>query len=213
MVIPSNKGTCLCICVCEGQFLPRSLHFLPQSVLENILERNAEFTRRERLKVFIGTWNVNGGRNVRSLAYRDNDLSDWLVEERRAYIGFRNPHIEPEVFARPTDIYAVGFEEIIDLNAGNVVAGKQSSENQQHWGSILQTLIDKASITGEPYVLLCTTQLVGVCIFVFLRLGLCEYIRGLASASVKTGLHGKAGNKGAVAVRFQVSSSTGFGST
>ncbi|EUB62095.1 Synaptojanin-1 [Echinococcus granulosus] len=186
------------------QFLPPRLHFLPQSVLQNILDRNAEFTRRERLKVFIGTWNVNGGRNVRSLAHWDNNLSDWLLESRHNYTGFRNPYVESEAFTRPTDIFVVGFEEIIDLNASNVVANKQSSENQQYWGTTLQTLFDQASETGEPYVLLCTTQLVGVCIFVFLRLGLCEYVRGLASASVKTGLHAKAGNKGAVAVRFQI---------
>ncbi|KAL5111754.1 Synaptojanin-1 [Taenia crassiceps] len=187
-----------------GQFLPPRLHFLPQSVLQSILDRNAEFTCREQLKVFIGTWNVNGGRNVRSLAHRDNDLSDWLLESRQNYTGYRNPHANSEAFTRPTDIFAVGFEEIIDLNASNVVANKQSSENQRYWGTTLQTLFDEASETGEPYVLLCTTQLVGVCIFVFLRLGLCEYIRGLASASVKTGLHAKAGNKGAVAVRFQL---------
>ncbi|VDM33609.1 unnamed protein product, partial [Hydatigera taeniaeformis] len=187
-----------------GQFLPPRLHFLSQSVLQSILDRNAEFTRRERLKIFIGTWNVNGGRNVRSLAHRDNDLSDWLLVERQHFTGYRNPHAEPEAFNRPTDIFVVGFEEIIDLNASNVVANKQSSENQRYWGTTLQTLFDQASETGEPYVLLCTTQLVGVCIFVFLRLGLCEYVRGLASSSVKTGLHAKAGNKGAVAVRFQI---------
>ncbi|VDK39948.1 unnamed protein product [Taenia asiatica] len=187
-----------------GQFLPPRLHFLPQSVLQSILDRNAEFTCREQLKIFIGTWNVNGGRNVRSLAHRDDDLSDWLLEGRQHYTGYRNPYADSEAFIRPTDIFAVGFEEIIDLNASNVVANKQSSENQRYWGTTLQTIFDQASETGEPYVLLCTTQLVGVCIFVFLRLGLCEYVRGLASASVKTGLHAKAGNKGAVAVRFQI---------
>lgn len=189
-----------------GQFLPPRLHFLPQSVLQSILDRNAEFTRCEQLKIFIGTWNVNGGRNVRSLAHRDNDLSDWLLAGRQHYTGYRNPYADSEAFTRPTDIFAVGFEEIIDLNASNVVANKQRSENQRYWGATLQTLFDQASETGEPYVLLCTTQLVGVCIFVFLRFGLCGYVRGLASASVKTGLHAKAGNKGAVAVRFQVCS-------
>lgn len=120
--------------------------------------------------------------------------------------GFRNSQASPDAFARPIDIYAIGFEEIIDLNAGNVVAGKQSSENQNHWGTKLQKMLDTLEPTlKESYVLVCTTQLVGVCIFVFVRLGLCEYIRGLSSASVKTGLHGTAGNKGAVAVRFQVS--------
>ncbi|VUZ46885.1 unnamed protein product [Hymenolepis diminuta] len=191
-----------------GQFLPRPLHFLPQSVLQSILDRNAEFTHRERLKVFVGTWNVNGGRYVRSLAHRDNDIADWLLEKEKRYTGYVNLHADPEAFSRPTDIYAIGFEEIIDLNAGNVVAGKQSSESQTYWGTTMQAMLDRNSETGEPYVLLCTTQLVGVCIYVFLRLGLCDYVRGLSSASVKTGMHGKAGNKGACAVRFQIASTS-----
>ncbi|KAM7541625.1 hypothetical protein Aperf_G00000043699 [Anoplocephala perfoliata] len=191
-----------------GQFLPLRLHFLPQPVLQSILDRNAEFTHRERLKVFVGTWNVNGGRYVRSLAHRDNDIADWLLEKQQRYTGYRNPHADPEAFSRPTDIFAIGFEEIIDLNAGNVVAGKQSSESQTYWGNTLQSLLDQNSETGEPYVLLCTTQLVGVCIFIFLRMGLCDYIRGLSSASIKTGMGGKTGNKGAVAVRFQIGSTS-----
>nr|CDS31929.1 synaptojanin 1 [Hymenolepis microstoma] len=191
-----------------GQFLPRQLHFLPQSVLQSILDRNAEFTRRERLKVFVGTWNVNGGRYVRSLAHQDNDIADWLLEKGKRYTGYVNPHADPEAFSRPTDIFAVGFEEIIDLNAGNVVAGKQSSESQTYWGTTMQALFNQNPETEESYVLLCTTQLVGVCIYVFLRLGLCDYVRGLSSASVKTGMHGKAGNKGACAVRFQIGSTS-----
>uniref|UniRef100_A0A5K3EUS1 phosphoinositide 5-phosphatase n=1 Tax=Mesocestoides corti TaxID=53468 RepID=A0A5K3EUS1_MESCO len=190
-----------------GQFLPRRLHFLPQSVLQSILDRNADFTRRERLKIFVGTWNVNGGRNTRSLAHMDNDLSDWLFQGQHSW-GFRNPNAPPEAFARPTDIFVVGFEEIIDLNASNVVAGRQRSDNQEHWGETLQGMLDVASVTGEPYVLLCTTQMVGVCIFLFVRLGLCEHVRSLFSASIKTGMHGKAGNKGAVAVRFQIGATT-----
>lgn len=194
-----------------GQLLPTSLHFLPQEVLRRILDRNDEFTRRESIKLFIGTWNVNGGRNVRSLLNRDTDLSDWLVVGGRdidfstgTISGFRNPNADPAAFARPTDIVAVGFEEIIDLNAGNVVTGKQSSYNQAYWRNQLQTLLNETSQTGEPFVLLCETQLVGVCIFVFIRLGLCDHIRGLDTSSLKTGLHGKAGNKGACAFRLQV---------
>ncbi|VDO05611.1 unnamed protein product [Rodentolepis nana] len=191
-----------------GQFLPRQLHFLPQSVLQSILDRNAEFTRRERLKVFVGTWNVNGGRSVRSLAHQDDNIADWLLEKEKRYTGYVNPHADPEAFSRPTDIFAIGFEEIIDLNAGNVVAGKQSSESQTYWGTTMQALFNQNAETDEPYVLLCTTQLVGVCIYVFLRIGLRDYVRGLSSASVKTGLHGKAGNKGACAVRFQIGSTS-----
>jgi synaptojanin len=54
----------------------------------------------------------------------------------------------------------------------------------------------------EPYSLLTSQQLVGVCLYVFVRPQLAKFIRDVATDSVKTGLGGATGNKGAAAIRF-----------
>lgn len=98
--------------------------------------------------------------------------------------------------AEPCDIFAIGFQEIVDLNASNIMAA--SSENAKAWAEELQKTLSR----DEPYTLLTYQQLVGVCLYVFIRPEHAEHIRDVASDSVKTGLGGAAGNKGATAIRF-----------
>lgn len=38
----------------------------------------------------------------------------------------------------PADIFAIGFEEIVDLTAQNIVQNTQWSENANSWGRELQ---------------------------------------------------------------------------
>lgn len=47
---------------------------------------------------------------------------------------------------RTADIYAVGFEEIVDLNASNIMAA--SSENAKAWATELQ----KVSVCEKPLI-------------------------------------------------------------
>lgn len=60
-----------------------------------------EDTRNFRL--FVGTWNV-GGKEPRN----DLDLEEWL-------------HI-----SAPADIYVLGFQEIVPLNAGNILVAENN---------------------------------------------------------------------------------------
>ena len=97
---------------------------------------------------------------------------------------------------RTADIYAVGFEEIVDLNASNIMAA--SSENAKAWSAELLKVLSR----DRPFALLTYVQLVGVCLYVFIRPELTEFVRDVATDSVKTGLGGATGNKGGVAIRF-----------
>ncbi|XP_049845566.1 synaptojanin-1-like [Schistocerca gregaria] len=96
---------------------------------------------------------------------------------------------------RPIDIFAIGFEEIVDLNASNIVAA--SSENAKAWAEELQKVLSRDS----QYVLVTYMQLVGVCLYLFIRPEHAPHIRDVAVDSVKTGLGGATGNKGACAIR------------
>lgn len=40
----------------------------------------SEYTVPEKLRVCIGTWNVNGGKHIRSIALRNQSMHDWLLD-------------------------------------------------------------------------------------------------------------------------------------
>lgn len=60
----------------------------------------------------------------------------------------------------------------------------------------------------EKYCLVTYQQLVGVCLYVFVRPELAPHIRDVAVESVKTGMGGATGNKGAVAIRLRFHSTS-----
>lgn len=97
---------------------------------------------------------------------------------------------------RPIDIFAIGFQEIVDLNASNIMAA--STDNAKAWAEELQKVLSRE----QNYCILTSQQLVGVCLYIFVKPEHAEFIRDVAVDSVKTGLGGATGNKGAVAIRF-----------
>lgn len=48
------------------------------------------------------------------------------------------PEEEAAHHDRVPDVFAIGFEEIVDLNATNIVQNTQWSENAASWGKELQ---------------------------------------------------------------------------
>ncbi|VDP01990.1 unnamed protein product [Soboliphyme baturini] len=155
--------------------IPMGLMLANPSVLSTVVEQRDKFTIPETVRVFCGTWNVNGGQRPNSVALLDisND------------------------FTAPNDIYAIGLEEIVDLNATNIVSA--SSANQKMWIDAYRRILCEGKC---KYILLESVQLVGVCLFVFIRPRLAPFVRDLATDMVKTGFGGAVGNKGGVAIRF-----------
>ncbi|KAJ7409635.1 Synaptojanin-2 [Willisornis vidua] len=116
------------------------------SILKAMSERQFEFTSFKRVRVATGTWNVNGGKQFRSNILGTSELTDWLLDSPKLS-GVSEFQDDDNC---PPDIFAVGFEEMVELSAGNIVNA-----------------------------------------------------RDVAIDTVKTGMGGKAGNKGAVSIRFQ----------
>lgn len=52
----------------------------PISVLRQLCERCDQYTKPMPLRVAVGTYNVNGGKHFRSLAYKHLSLDDWLLD-------------------------------------------------------------------------------------------------------------------------------------
>jgi len=129
------------------------------------------------LQLWVGTWNL-GGAVVDPL----DNLTEWL---------------RPECGA---DIYVVGLQEMVDLNAKNILTVTGNVERQQDFDAKFWRVLRSM---GE-FVKVRSVALVGLYIAVFMRQDLSTEIRALDCDRVKTGAGGSAGNKGAVCVRFEL---------
>uniref|UniRef100_A0A663E730 Synaptojanin-1 n=1 Tax=Aquila chrysaetos chrysaetos TaxID=223781 RepID=A0A663E730_AQUCH len=170
----------------------QSLQSASVKVLKSMCENFYKYAKPKKIRVCVGTWNVNGGKQFRSIAFRNQTLTDWLLDAPK----LAGIHEFQDRKSKPVDIFAIGFEEMVELNAGNIV--NASTTNQKLWAAELQKTISR----DYKYVLLASEQLVGVCLFVFIRPQHAPFIRDVAVDTVKTGMGGATGNKGAVAIRM-----------
>lgn len=84
----------------------------------------AQVTEIEDYRVFVATWNVGGKSPPSHL-----NLDDWL-------------HTSP-----PADIYVLGFQEIVPLNAGNVL-GTEDNGPARKWVSLIRRTLNNIPGAG-----------------------------------------------------------------
>ena len=48
--------------------------------MQEMILRHPEYTRAQNVRISIGTWNVNGGKHFRSIAFRHELITDWLLD-------------------------------------------------------------------------------------------------------------------------------------
>ncbi|KAJ1380078.1 Inositol polyphosphate-related phosphatase [Sesbania bispinosa] len=163
-----------------------------------------------KLRIFVGTWNVAGRSPVGSLAV---DLDEWLNLKNAA------------------DIYVLGFQEIVPLKTLNVI-GAEDPAVATSWNQLIgKTLNNKfgcpwltpmvnSSLSGDDnyhhpscegsnnnkYRLVACKKMVGVLISVWLREEvLLKYcVSNVRVSSVACGVMGYLGNKGSVAVSMLI---------
>lgn len=136
-----------------------------------------EWTEKMGLTVFCGTWNVNGKKS-------EEDLTDWLR-------------------TKPVpDIYAIGFQEIVDLKLSTATSLVVDHQISKHW----EAAIDK--VFTEPYIKIASEHLVGILLCIYIRPTYLGKFNNVEKGIVPTGLMGVGGNKGGVAIRFRLFNST-----
>ncbi|KAF6834071.1 SacI domain and endonuclease/exonuclease/phosphatase, partial [Colletotrichum musicola] len=152
-------------------------------VSSELTKRSAEFSSVQDITMLVGTFNLNGRTEG-----VDHDLSLWLCPEE---LG----DVQPE-------IVAVGFQEIVELSPQQIMNSDPS--RKQLWESAVRRCLNKRAqaLGGERYVLLRSGQLVGAALCIFVRASALSRIKNVEGSVKKTGLSGMAGNKGAVAIRF-----------
>ena len=153
--------------------------------------RSDEFTESLPLLIRLCTWNVNAKRP-------DEDISPWLLspEQASAYSQYdvETLDIDASSLAEP-DIYAIGFQEIVDLNAGNLLVDHNAT---RPWEDKIERLLK------QRYVQVANISLVGLALLVYVKRSLFEFVSDLVQDKVGVGIMGVGGNKGAVCVRMNV---------
>jgi hypothetical protein len=152
---------------------------LPTYILNHMKNNYKNYTEQMKCHIAIGTWNINGGLSESNM--KNLKLADWLIDgpfnARRdpvnGYLDKNFKHSLSSYNCEFIDIFAIGFEEIVDLNAQNIV--NASDENAMIWyKKIFEFLCkngDYMPVTYEPL------QLVGVCLFVFVHKRHASFIR------------------------------------
>ncbi|KAI7746269.1 hypothetical protein M8C21_000434 [Ambrosia artemisiifolia] len=94
---------------------------VPEELSEEWLSNdNSGRSKQEKvdLSMFVGTWNVGG-----NCPNKDLDVKDWLRT------------------SSPADIYVIGFQEIVPLNAGNVL-GAENKSPAVKWLSLIHEALN-----------------------------------------------------------------------
>nr|XP_043606383.1 LOW QUALITY PROTEIN: type I inositol polyphosphate 5-phosphatase 1-like [Erigeron canadensis] len=86
-----------------------------------------QFIDAKELRVSVNTWNLGG-----EFPPEDLDISEWLDTEY------------------PADIYVIGFQEIIPLNAGNIF-GSEDTRPIPIWENIIRENLNKLNLVNTEY--------------------------------------------------------------
>lgn len=156
-------------------------------VTERLRETESTYTSYSEISMFTGTFNVNAA----IIPSSGTELKHWLFPA------------ENDTLPKP-DIYGIGLQELIELNAGSILAGDASRPIL--WAKAIQELLN--SEDGENYILLRTELMTSMCLFLFVKQSKISYITQVSGSSKKTGLGGITANKGACAVRFNYGSTS-----
>lgn len=151
-----------------------------EAVQLELSRRTVEFCRTEKILIQVLTWNTNG-----SMPSSLDDFGPLLSIPKE----MSTPHI-----------VAIGFQEIVQLNATQIMS--VDPERRILWEGHLIRELKNAYF--KDFSLLVAHQLVGTTISVFVRLDYLDSVRQVEIASKKTGMGGIAGNKGSVAVRMRI---------
>ncbi|KAG0144311.1 hypothetical protein CROQUDRAFT_47506 [Cronartium quercuum f. sp. fusiforme G11] len=170
-------------------------------------KREHEYCTYRPLRVLICSWNVDACRPSDLVGTADN-------------VSFLDDVLKSTT---SPDIIVFGFQEMIDLEnkkltAKTVLLGGRKkgaeklsdgvSQAYRQWHDRLVVAVRMAMPAEEPYVVAHTQNLVGLFTCVFVKVSERAKMRDIAITTVKTGMKGRYGNKGAILARLVVDDSS-----
>ncbi|KAF3165290.1 hypothetical protein TWF106_000605 [Orbilia oligospora] len=171
---------------------------------DEMQRRDIDFCDFRQLKLLTCSWNAGASKPYDLRSYRDDDK----------FIA----NVLSSCDSDP-DIIVFGFQELVDLEnkkltAKSLFKGKKSEKHlnagvQEHmsrqyrvWQEYLGDCIDKFMQGEVKYQLLHSANMVGLFTCIFVKAEERLNIRNFGACTVKTGLGGIHGNKGALVTRF-----------
>lgn len=99
------------------------------------------------------------------------------------------------------DVYVIGFQEIVDLNAMNVALNSANTEKRSlFWQEEIEKCLQS---TQTMFSLVMSKHLVGLLLCVYVKESLMNNIQDIRATSAGVGIMGMLGNKGGVSIRFR----------
>ncbi|KAK9894154.1 DNase I-like protein [Cystobasidium minutum MCA 4210] len=180
----------------------------------SMLKRQPEYSSYRDIKVFIFSWNIDSSKpsDLQNDAQSINCLSDALQSSLQG-AAYR---------VEPPEIVVFGLQEVVDLEnkkltAKNMLLGRkkadamfqdQVSHQYMRWHDRLVQAVRTAMPADSPYYLQHAENLVGLQTLIFVKTCEKPNVSDAAKISVKTGMGGRYGNKGAILARFVIDDSS-----
>ena len=138
-----------------------------------------EYIKYKNFRIFCGTYNVNG-------RMPDESLSPWI-----------------NLNSKDVDIYAIGFQELVDLNTTNLLI--KNDTNEQLWTAYIETELAQSK-TKSKYHLLTKNRMFGLFLLIYVneKIVAKKAISELMKSQVATGIMDMLGNKGSIGVSFKL---------
>ncbi|EPE36080.1 DNase I-like protein [Glarea lozoyensis ATCC 20868] len=201
----------------------------PQSLSKAVHARRAEYTRKKKIKIKIGSW------NVAACPGTERDLEAWFVEGKgvdehlsgvtildsdegpgKESVGAqeaRRSKKEPTVprgdksglpGGEEIGLYVLGLQEVVDLTSAREYVGRVYTDlgPTTRWRKAMKDGLPKG------YVQIAEQQLSGLLLLIFASPEVAPTISSVSTVSVGTGIMGYLGNKGAVATRVVLGETT-----
>jgi phosphatidylinositol-bisphosphatase len=152
--------------------------------IEGMLRKSErEFCSFSDISFFVLSWNVNG-------------VDPSKIPNIEAILDFEG-HAAP-------DLLIFGFQEIVTLNPQNLIMSNE--DRVLAWIRKLTEIVNTS--TAESYSMMAQEDLVGLLLIVYARNTVKSRIRKVNHDSVKTGVAGTLGNKGANIIKFLLDDSS-----
>jgi hypothetical protein len=151
------------------------------TIKEEVDSLREEFAIFSNIIIYVATWNT-GCTNLS--VNTELSLDSWLMP--------KNEKIVP-------NIYLIGLQEVVELNAANVMSNNNNKQNVlRDWGIKIEKTLQKVG----QYRKLIEMNLVGINLYFYVLESEVDNINNLTKLCVKTGLGGHAGNKGSCCLHF-----------
>ena len=158
----------------------KSTKFSP--LKSNLDDHREEFSEIEKIKLYVATWNTS---STEPSKISQINLDSLLIP--------KDPKIVP-------DIYFIGFQEVVKLNATNIIITGEEKLQQilSEWDKKVCESIQKIG----KYKKLVIMNLVGINFFSYILEDKFDKVKNISKKIVKTGFGGTTGNKGSCVINF-----------